>query len=130
MPAFKPSGYNSVSPYLIVRDAAATLAFLTEVFAATPLRQFPDETGRLMHAEAKIDDTVIMLADAAPDWPALDAHVHMYVADVDATYAKALAFGAEPVQAPVKKQDADKRGGVKDAGGTTWWIATQMEDID
>jgi PhnB protein len=127
MPGFKPLGYNSVSPYLIVRDAAATLAFLTEVFAATPLRQFPDGEGRLMHAEAKIEDTVIMLADGAPGWPALGVHVHIYVADVDATYAKALAFGAESVQVPVKKQDADKRGGVKDAGGTTWWIATEVE---
>ena len=50
----------------------------------------------------------------------------MYVPDVDATYAKALDAGASSVQAPVKKEDDDKRGGVKDAGGTTWWIATKV----
>jgi uncharacterized glyoxalase superfamily protein PhnB len=48
------------------------------------------------------------------------------VADVDAAYQRALAAGAESVQAPVKKDDPDKRGGVKDPGGTTWWIATQV----
>jgi uncharacterized glyoxalase superfamily protein PhnB len=51
----------------------------------------------------------------------------VYVPDVDKTYQRALDAGAASVQAPVKKDDADKRGGVKDAGGTTWWIATKME---
>ena len=52
---------------------------------------------------------------------------YIYVADVDATYQRALAAGAVSVQMPAKKDDADKRGGVKDACGTTWWIATQVE---
>jgi uncharacterized glyoxalase superfamily protein PhnB len=67
-----------------------------------------------------------MIADAVEGWPALASHVHVYVADVDDTYRRALAAGAEPVQEPVQKDDEDKRGGVKDAGGTTWWIATRM----
>lgn len=67
-----------------------------------------------------------MLADAAPQWPAVPAHVHVYVPDVDATYSQALAAGASSVQAPVQKGDEDKRGGVKGAGGTTWWIATRQ----
>jgi len=68
-----------------------------------------------------------MLADSVEDWPAVPAHVHIYVPDVDATYAKALAAGATSVQAPLKKGDEDKRGGVRDAGGTTWWIGTKVE---
>ncbi|HST45626.1 MAG TPA: hypothetical protein VLK29_10440, partial [Luteimonas sp.] len=55
-------------------------------------------------------------------------HVHVYVADVDAVYARALAAGATAVQAPVQKGDADRRGGFRDAGGTTWWVATQIAD--
>jgi uncharacterized glyoxalase superfamily protein PhnB len=91
------------------------------------LRKFPDPDGRLMHAEVRLDDTVIMLGDASPpQWPAVPAHVHVYVPDVDAVYKKALAAGATSVQEPVKKQDEDKRGGVQDAGGTTWWIATKV----
>ena len=124
--SYKPDGYTSVAPYLIVPDAAATIRFLQHVFGATPLGAYPDGHGRLMHAEVRIDDTVLMLADSAPEWPPVPASVHVYVPDVDAVHAKAVAFGAESVQTPVQKDDDDKRGGVKDAGGTTWWIGTRV----
>jgi PhnB protein len=125
---YKPSNYTTVSPYLIVDGAGATIEFLKCVFGAVELRRFPDDAGKLMHAEVRIDDTVIMLADAAPpDWPPVPSYVHIYVKDVDDTYSRALEAGAVTVQEPVKKQDEDKRGGVRDAGGTTWWIATKVE---
>lgn len=125
---YKPPNYSTVSPYLIVNGAAATIDFLKRVFGAIELRRFPDESGKLMHAEVRIDDTVIMLADPAPpDWQPISSYVHIYVPDVDATYRKALDAGAVSVQEPAKKQDEDKRGGVKDAGCTTWWIATKVE---
>lgn len=68
-----------------------------------------------------------MIADGTPGWPPVPSHVHVYVSDVDATYRQALEAGAAPVQEPVKKEDEDKRGGFKDTGGTTWWIATRVE---
>ena len=123
----KPDGYTTVSPYLIVDGAAGTIEFLGTVFGAVELRRFATPGGSVMHAEVRIDDTVVMIADAADGWPPVASHVHVYVPDVDATYTRALAAGATSVQEPVKKQDADKRGGVKDAGGTTWWIATKVE---
>jgi uncharacterized glyoxalase superfamily protein PhnB len=122
----KPTGYPTVSPYLIVDGAARTIDFLVAVLGATEIRRFPAPDGRLMHAEVRLDDSVIMMGDAAPEWPPSRAQVHVYVADVDATYRRALAAGATSVQEPVKKDDDDKRGGVKDAGGTTWWIATKV----
>lgn len=126
-PSHKPVGYNTVSPYLILDGAEATIDFLKSAFGADELRRFPDDAGKLMHAEVRIDDTVIMLADPAPpDWPPVPSFVHIYVEDVDATYRGALEAGATSVQEPVQKQDEDKRGGVKDAGGTTWWIATKV----
>lgn len=124
---FKPDGYTSVSPYLVVDGAARTIEFLRNVLGASEIRRFPAPDGRIMHAEVRIDDTVIMIADGNEGWPPVPAHVHVYVADVDAAYTRALEAGATSVQAPVKKDDADKRGGVKDAGGTTWWIATKVE---
>jgi uncharacterized glyoxalase superfamily protein PhnB len=127
MPDFKPNGYNTVSPYLVVTDAAATIRFLEQALDGKLLRSFPDETGRLMHAEVRVDDTIVMLADSAPEWPPVAAFAHVYVKDVDVTYKRALAEGATSVQTPEKKDDEDKRGGVKDAGGTTWWIATRVE---
>lgn len=124
---YKPEHYSSVSPYMIVDGASRTIAFLVAVFGAEELRRFPTEDGKLLHAEVRIDDTVIMLADATPDWPPVPGHVYVYVPDVDATYQRALAAGATSLQEPVKKEDEDKRGGIKSPGGTTWWIATKVE---
>ena len=122
----KPTNYSTVSPYLIVAGASGTIDFLKEVFGAVELRRFADAAGKLMHAEVRIEDTIVMVADGGAGWPPVPAHVHVYVSDVDATYVRALAAGATAVQEPVQKEDEDKRGGVKDAGGTTWWIATRM----
>jgi uncharacterized glyoxalase superfamily protein PhnB len=126
MPHYKPDNYTSVAPYLIVNDARRTIDFLVEVFGAEPLRMHP-RGDKLAHAEVRIDDTVLMLADGLEGWPPQPSHVHIYVPDVDATYQKALKAGATAVQEPVKKDDEDKRGGFKDAGGTTWWVGTQVE---
>lgn len=125
--AYKPEGYTSVAPYLMVENAARTVDFLLRTFGAAELRRIPDGSGGIMHAEVRIDDTVVMLADRPPSYPAIEAHVHVYVPDVDATYRRAIEAGGTPVQEPIKKDDPDKRGGVRDAGGTTWWIATQVD---
>jgi uncharacterized glyoxalase superfamily protein PhnB len=122
----KPRGYTTVSPYLIVDGAGGTIEFLSRVFGAAELRRFGDESGKIFHAEVRIDDTVLMIADGAEGWPPVQGHVHVYVPDVDATYRLALDAGAESIQEPVQKEDEDKRGGVKDPGGTTWWIATRV----
>ena len=125
--AYKPENYNTVSPYLIVDGADRTIEFLKTVFGASELHRFEDAVGNIMHAEVRIDDTVVMLADGAEGWPPVPSHVHIYVNDVDTIYRRALEAGGISVQEPVKKEDADKRGGVKDIGGTTWWIATKVE---
>jgi len=127
MGSYKPDGYTSVSPYLIVDGASATIDFLRRVFAADEIRRFAGPSGKVMHAEVRIDDTVVMIADGADGWPPVPSYVHVYVRDVDETYRRALEAGATSVQEPVKKEDPDKRGGVKDAGGTTWWIGTKID---
>ena len=127
MHSYKPEGYCDVAPYLVVSGAGGTIEFLVRVFDAVELRRFSSEGGGIMHAEVRLGDSVIMLADAVESWPAIPAHVHVYVSDVDATFRRALENGATAVQEPVKKDDADKRGGFKDPGGTTWWVATKVE---
>ncbi len=124
--SWKPDGYTSVAPYLTVNGAQATIDFLVRVFNAAPLRRIPGTDGRLLHGEVRIGDTVVMLTDGAEGWPATPSHVHVYVPDVDAVFERALAEGATPVQPPVQKDDPDRRGGFTDAGGTTWWVATQV----
>jgi len=123
---FKPEGYPSISPYLIVDGAYATIQFLIKTFGATEIRRFHKEDGSMNHAEVRLDDGVLMVADRNPSWPERPANIHIYVEDVDATYELALANGGESVQEPVQKDDDDKRGAVRDAGGTTWWIATKV----
>lgn len=122
---FKPEGYCSVSPYLIVEGAAGTVQFLTDSLDAELIRQFEDGA-RIRHAEVRIDDSVVMLADGVDGWPPVAAHVHVYVPDVDAALQRAVSTGAEIVQEPSQKEDEDRRCGVKDAGGTTWWLATRV----
>jgi PhnB protein len=124
---FKPEGYPSASPYLIVDDAHATIDFLAGVFDGKVIRRHSRPDGRIAHAEVQIDDSVIMLGEAVEGWPAQPANIHVYVKDVDAVYQRALDAGAESLQAPEKRDDPDRRSGVKDAGGNSWWIATMID---
>lgn len=123
---WKPENYPSLSPYLIVDDARAAIDFLVQVFDATRLRMVDRDDGSLAHGEVRIDDSVVMLGTAMDGWPALPSHIHLYVSDVDGVYRRAIAAGAAPLQEPVVKGDPDKRGGFRDAWGTTWWVAQQM----
>ena len=129
MAAYKPAGYNSVSVYLVANGAQRVIDFLTAVFGATPLRRYDNTDGTIMHAEVRVDDTVIMLGEASTQHPPALGFVHVYVPDVDATYARALAAGAQSIQAPSTRDgDPDKRGGVKDPAGNTWYFATQLTE--
>lgn len=122
---WKPEGYCSVSPYLLCPDPQKTIDFLLAVFGASILRRYEHRDGSLKHVEVKVDDSVIMLGGARTGVPAEQPHLHVYVRDVDESYRRALDYGAEAVQAPVCRGDDDKRGGVRDANGVTWWLATQ-----
>lgn len=120
---FKPEGYTSVSPYLIVTDARATLDFAARVFDAPVLFAHEDEEGAIRHAEFRIDDGVLMVGQAAEAAP---AHVHVYLANPDAAYARALAAGGREVMPMRDQPDGDRRGGITDPGGTTWWLARMI----
>lgn len=122
----KPPNYPSLSPYLVVADAQAVINFMAATFGAVTLRRFDRDDGSVQHAELRIDDSVVMLGQAMEGWPPVPCQMHLYVPDVDATYAKALANGGESVQAPAQKDDPDRRSGVKGPGGNTWWISTQV----
>lgn len=123
---YKPDGYTSVAPYLIVDDAMRTIDFLVDVFGAERFRMIHAPDGRLKHGEVRIGDTVVMVADSLEGWPPVASNVHVYVPDVDAVHRRALAHGATSVQPPTQKDDDDRRGGFREPGGTTWWVATQV----
>jgi len=123
---YRPRGYNDVSVYVVAEGAQKVIDFLKKTFDAGELRRFDTPDGKIMHAEVRIGDTVVMIAEGGGNYPAFPVWLHVYVPDADATYKKALAAGGVSVQAPVRKEgDPDKRGGVKDPAGNTWWISTQ-----
>ena len=123
---YKPQGYSSLSPYIMADGAQRVIDFLSQVFDAREMRRQDNSDGSIMHAEVQIDDSIVMIADGGGDFPAFPIWLHVYVPDVDAAYQRALNAGGVSVQAPQQKDDPDRRAGVKDPAGNTWWIATQV----
>ena len=121
---YKPAGHTSLSPYLIVDDAGAALDFIMAVFGRGPSFVHRDDKGVIGHAEVRIDDSILMLGEMKGG--ATPAHIHLYVSDVDAVFARAQAAGGRVVQEPVEKGDGDRRGGITDPAGITWWLSTQI----
>ncbi|MCG7623597.1 MULTISPECIES: VOC family protein [unclassified Epibacterium] len=126
MPAsWKPDGYPSLSPYLVCHDAEGTIAFLETAFGAVVLRRLDRDDGSLMHAEIRLDDSVLMIG-GLPEASENEAHIHLYVPNAQATFDRAVAAGGTVVQEPIRKRPNDDiRGGIKGPSGTTWWVATQ-----
>ncbi|UYV36327.1 bleomycin resistance protein [Rhodobacteraceae bacterium D3-12] len=120
--SYKPDGYTSLAPYLIVPDPRAVLDFCAAVFDAQELRVIHDGA-RIMHAECRIGDTVLMMGGNPNGTGAL---VHIYLPDPDAAFAKALSLGAEEIQPMMEKGDGDRRGGFRTPCGTQWFVARQV----
>ncbi|MDA1028811.1 MAG: VOC family protein [Bacteroidetes bacterium] len=124
---FKPTGYPSISPYLVVADIQACIDFICATLDGTPLRRIERPDGCIMHAEVRVDDSVLMIGGAGELWPSVPCHLHIYVTDVDVTFKKALTNGATVIHEPEQKEgDSDKRGGVLGPCGNSWWFSTQM----
>src|SRR5882724_4992980 len=132
-----PEGYHSVTPYLIVDDAAAAIDFYKTAFGATERMRFPAPGGRIGHAEIAIGDCFIMLADEYPQMGARSPHtiggspvtIHLYVENVDAVVDRALTAGAK-LQRPVADMFyGDRAGSVTDPFGHSWHLATHIEDV-
>jgi PhnB protein len=115
--------YATVTPYLVVEDADRELVFLKKAFDAVELGCHRNDDGTVMHAEIKIGDTLVMLGQAGGQFAARPAAFYLWVPDVDATYARALAAGATSESEPANKPYGHRNAGVNDANGLTWWIA-------
>lgn len=124
---FKPTGYNSVSPYFIVDGAQRLIDMMKDIFDAVELRRYDRPDGSIMHAEIQIDDSVIMLGDSSEKFPPITLIMHVYVANVDETFDRAIQAGCEIVEKPKTSDgDPDRRGTFKDFAGNMWSIGTQQ----
>jgi PhnB protein len=132
-----PEGYHSVTPYLIIRGAAAALDFYKRAFGAIEIMRMPAPDGKVAHAEIKIGDSIIMLADEQPEMGHRSAqtlggscvNLMIYVDRVDDVFKQAIALGAKEKQ-PLKDQFyGDRSGSLQDPYGHQWTIATHVEDV-
>lgn len=130
-----PAGYHSVTPYLVVRGAADAIAFYKKAFDATELLRLPLPGGKIAHAEVKIGDSPVMLADESDEYrgpqPGGGAPVSLmvYVTDVDRVFAQALAAGAKAMRPVADQFYGDRLGTLVDPFGHVWSLATHVEDV-
>ena len=131
------AGYQTASPYLIVKDAAAALQFYKEAFGASETRRLKTPDGKIMHAEMKIGDSMVFLASEFPDHGAFSPEqfggspvsVVLYVENADALFAKAIKGGATSLR-PLQDQFFGERSGtVLDPFGHRWTLNTHIEDV-
>ena len=135
--SYIPEGYHSVTPYLIVDGAAEAIRFYGEAFGATEVLRMPMGEDKLAHAEIRIGDSHVMLADEFPDMGFLGpqkrggatASLMVYVEDVDAAFARALEAGATEERAPADQFWGDRMGTLVDPFGHRWTLATHIEDV-
>jgi PhnB protein len=132
-----PKGYHAVTAYLSVQNAAQALDYYRRAFGAKELVRMPMPDGKLGHAEIKVGDSHVMLADEMPNMGFLSpqsrggttVQLHLYVPDVDATVQRALAAGGKLTRPIEDKFYGDRAGTLEDPYGHVWYIATHKEDV-
>jgi uncharacterized glyoxalase superfamily protein PhnB len=132
-----PEGYHTLTPFLTVRNAARAIEFYKQAFGAQERGVAKGPDGKVMHAELKIGDSVIMLSDEYPEFGSLSPQsvggspmgLHIYIENVDAAFDRAVKAGAQ-VEMPVMDQFwGDRYGKLKDPFGHKWSIATHVKDV-
>ena len=132
-----PEGYHSVTPYLSIKGAAAAIDFYKQVFGATELFRMAGPDGKIGHAEIKIGDSPIMLADEYPEMEFVSPQtlggspigLMIYVDDVDTMFKNAISGGAKEIKPLENQFYGDRSGTLKDPFGHVWTVATHIEDI-
>jgi PhnB protein len=130
-----PSGYHSVTPYLVLDGAAKAIDFYKQAFDAAELLRMPGPDGRVAHAEIKIGDSPVMMADAQEEYRGPKSYggspvsLMIYVEDVDRIFRQALAAGATQTRPVVNQFYGDRSGTLVDPFGHTWTVATHVEDV-
>ncbi len=132
-----PAGYHTVTPYLIVKGAVEAIAFYENAFGAKEVMRMADPTGKVGHAEIKIGDSRVMLADEVPEmgfrgpttFGGSPVSLLLYVKDVDKVVAQATFAGAKIVRPVEDKFYGDRAGSIEDPFGHTWTVATHVEDL-
>ncbi|MBK8725264.1 MAG: VOC family protein [Holophagaceae bacterium] len=124
-----PDGYQRVIPYLVVERVPPLIAFLQSVFDGEVLERMDAPDGRVMHAEVRVGDSIVMMAEAKEGYPPRPGTLYVYASDVDDAYRRALHAGASSLMEPADQFYGDRNAGVADASGNQWWIAARREEL-
>ena len=128
-----PQGFRTVTPHLIVGDGKKAIDFYQRAFGAEVVRKIAPPGGPVMHADLKIGDSIVMLADEMEGQKAPQGQtpvtIHLYVPNADATFANAVKAGAQPVMPLTDMPWGDRYGAVVDPFGHSWSIATRVEEV-
>ena len=132
-----PEGYHALTPYLIVDGAAAAIDFYVRAFGAVEVMRIPGPNGRLGHAEVRIGDSHLMLADENPEMGfrgpksggGSAVSLVLYVPDCDAVIERAVAAGATLTRPPADQFYGDRSGGFTDPFGHSWYVSTHVRDV-
>jgi PhnB protein len=132
-----PDGMHSLTPHLVCAGAAEAIQFYQKAFNAVELARLPGPDGKLMHGLVRIGDSMLMLVDENPAWGALGPHalkgspvtIHLYVEDVDAAVAQAVAAGAKVTMPVADMFWGDRYGVLEDPFGHHWSVATHKVDL-
>jgi PhnB protein len=123
-----PTRTPHLAPYLSVANARDLVRFVQEGIGGELTYEQVESDGRLAHAEVRVADSVVMIAETPAGRPHFTSMIHVYVPDADAAYARALGAGAQSVRPPTDADDGDRRGGVRDAWGNEWWFTRAREE--
>ncbi|MFO1405927.1 MAG: hypothetical protein U1F08_00200 [Steroidobacteraceae bacterium] len=120
-----PPGFNTVTPYFFVEDAAGFLGFLVHGLDGEEILRHLDGV-RIANAQVRLGTSTVMVSEASARFPAMPGSYYLYVANADAAMARAVAAGAEPVMSVADMPYGDRQGGVRDAWGNLWWISERL----
>jgi PhnB protein len=124
-----PSGFHTITPYLVIDDVQGQIDFLLRAFGGVEIERTADAKGRIMHAEVRIGDSILMLGGAMEGQAAVAGMFYLYVPHVDEMYEAGIAAGGTSISEPMDHFYGDRCGGFRDPFGNTWWIATHIEDV-
>ena len=121
-----PEGIRSVQPYLHLREAHKMIPFMEAAFGAESLGLAKSPEGAVLHGTMRIGNATLEIAEAYGEMQPMPCHLHVYLPDTDAAYARAMEAGATSIEVPQDKPYGDRSAGVKDAWGNSWFIATYL----
>jgi PhnB protein len=127
--SYVPKGLNDVNVYMHPLRAEPVISFLKRGFGARELAKYASPDGVVHHAEVQVGTSVVEMGESHGQYPHMPTMFYLYVPDCDAVYRRALAAGATSISEPADQPYGDRSGGVKDAFGNQWYIATHIRDV-